>query len=176
MGSVKPPDSVLPVMGLIYGPAFDRARIAPLITSRLGPIALQSEPAAFDQTNYYAPEMGNGLIRQWWIFEKLAAPDALADLKLWTNKLELEHLTPANGRLVNLDPGILTLNNLVLASTKNYSHRIYLRQGIYAEVTLIYRHGQFQPLAWTYPDYKTDAARAFFLKGRALLKELPSKE
>lgn len=175
MGSVKSPDPALVLLGLIHGPDFKVSEIMPAVTARLGPLAMQSDPVVFDQTDYYHAEMGVDLIRHWWIFEKPVMPDTLSGLKIWSNELEQQHLNPTAGRRVNLDPGIITLSNLILASTKNYSHRIYLSHGIYAEVTLIYRHGQFQPLAWTYPDYKTAATLAFFTKGREWLKKMISR-
>jgi len=171
MGSIKDPGKALALIGLIYNRDFDLELVMPDIIDRLGKIALRSSTAAFDQTDYYTSEMGADLVRQWLVFGQTIAPEDLAGLKTWSNGIEERHRSEAGGRMVNIDPGIITLNNLILASTKNYSHRIYLGQGIFAEVTLIYRHGRFQILEWTYPDYRTEAALAFFAKGRELLKE-----
>lgn len=175
MGSIKDPGKALVIIGLIHARDFDLALVMPDIIDRLGTIALRSNTAAFDQTDYYTSEMGDDLVRQWLVFGQAVAPEGLADLKIWSNGIEERHRSVTGGRLVNIDPGIITLNNLILSSTKNYSHRIYLGQGIFAEVTLIYRHGQFQVLEWTYPDYRTESALAFFLKGRELLKDQLSK-
>jgi hypothetical protein len=115
--------------------------------------------------------MGDGLVRQWCAFDKLIMPDMLVNLKNKTNDIERNHLNEKGGRNVNIDPGLLSLSNLVLASTKDYSHRIYLDKGIYAEVTLIYKDHRFNPLRWTYPDYQEQTALDFFTKARDILRE-----
>jgi hypothetical protein len=101
------------------------------------------------------------LVRRIWSFEPLVDPGALAAIKLSTN--DLERAWSVDGRRrVNLDPGYVSLSKLVLATTKNHGHRVYLRDGIYAEVTLRYREGAFCPWPWTYPDYATAAYCALF--------------
>lgn len=176
MGGIKDPGKALIMTGLIHDRAFDLELVMPEVIDRLGEVALRSDTAAFYQTDYYASEMGEDLVRQWLVFAPAVAPEGLADLKLWSNAVEERHRSPAGGRLINIDPGLMTLNNLILASTKNYSHRIYLGQGIFAEVTLIYRRGRFQALEWTYPDYKTPAALDFFGQARTMLKEQLTKD
>ncbi len=126
-----------------------------------GPIDFESELLPFDHTPYYEPEFGADLVRRIWTFEPLVDPGALAAIKLRTN--ELEGRWAANGqRGVNLDSGYVSMAKLVLATTKNHGHRIYLCDGIYAEVTLQYRDGVFRPWPWTYPDYATPAYCALF--------------
>ena len=131
-----------------------------------GDIAVKSEQIPFDYTNYYDPEMGPGLVRQWVGFYGIVEPDQLADFKVKTGDLEKRFRGPNHKRRVNLDPGLMSLYNLVLASTKSFAHRIYLRDGIYAELTLIFQAGKFQPLAWTYPDYQTPACHEFLMRCR----------
>jgi hypothetical protein len=172
MAKIREPEKALALIGLISGRDFDLVAIAPEVTARLGEASVRSEAVPFDQTDYYGPEMGGGLVRQWWVFDAPVMPDALSGLKIWSNAVEEKNQNEKNGRRVNIDPGLITLNSLILASTKNYSHRIYLGQGIYAETTLIYRHNRFQPLEWTYPDYKTEAALAFFGQAREYLKKI----
>jgi hypothetical protein len=117
-----------------------------------GAIDWESPLLPFDHTAYYEAEFGPGLVRRIWAFERLVDPGALADVKLRTN--EMEGRWKVNGRRqVNLDPGYVSLAKLVLATTKNRGHRIYLGGGIYAEVTLAYHKGTFHPWSWTYPDY-----------------------
>jgi hypothetical protein len=101
----------------------------------------------------------------------LVAPDILVKLKHKTNEIEKQHLNEKEGREVNIDPGLLSLSSLILASTKNYSHRVYLDQGIYAEVTLLFKNQQFNPLEWTYPDYRDKTALDFFTQARDILRE-----
>lgn len=113
-----------------------------------------SETIPFNYTNYYAEEMGAHLMRRFVSFRKLIPPDTLPDIKLYTNSIE-KHFSINHRRRVNIDPGYITPERLVLATGKNYSHRIYLRDGIYADLTLIFKKDSFRPLEWTYPDYAT---------------------
>ncbi len=126
-----------------------------------GPTEIESELFAFDHTDYYAHEFGPNLQRQICAFAQLIDPSQLPDIKLRTN--ELEWLMAKEGRRrVNIDPGYVSLGKLVLASTKNHAHRIYLGQGIYGEVTLTYQRGRFRPWPWTYPDYASSRYCALF--------------
>lgn len=133
-------------------------------------LALASDEFPFDQTRYYEPTMGAGLRKQLFAFERLIDPAALPDIKHHTNALEVELAAGgrcAEARPINLDPGYLTLAKLVLATGKDQAHRIYLRDGIYAEVTLHYRDGRFQPWPWTYADYRLPEVLAFLGEARA---------
>jgi hypothetical protein len=137
-----------------------------------GPIALSSDQFEFTETDYYTPAMGADLKKQFLVFERLADPGALASIKCDTNRWEAEYATlgrHSEPRPLNLDPGLLTPAKLVLASTKDHAHRIYLRDGIFAEVTLVYRQGQWQALEWTYPDYRRDDYQQFFTSCREWL-------
>ncbi|HEX7320873.1 MAG TPA: DUF4416 family protein [bacterium] len=170
MGVIKEPQSVVPVVGLIYTKDFNIEELHEHLAGHIGAVSLKSEPLPFTHTRYYNNEMGPVLTRQWLAFDALIKPDELAALKLWTNELEEKTLNDREGRMVNIDPGIITLSSLILASTKNYSHRIYLSGGIYAEVTLIYKDTHFNYLEWTYPDYREEATLLFFSDVRELLK------
>lgn len=134
-------------------------------------MATKSELLQFDFTDYYQNEMGTGLVRSWVGFEKPVMPDRLAQIKLTTNEMEQRFLDEHGNRRLNLDPGILSLHNLVLASTKDYAHRICLADGIYAELTLIYRSGGYRALEWTYPDYQTETCGRFLAESRDRLVE-----
>lgn len=111
-----------------------------------------SEPLRFDYTSYYEEEMGPGLVRRIVTFELLIRPEALPDIKTITNGIE-DNYTTGKGRRINIDPGYINRCQLILATGKPFSHRPYLRDGIYADVTLVYRDGSYHPLEWTYPDY-----------------------
>jgi hypothetical protein len=121
-----------------------------------GPTDWQSDLLAFDHTPYYQREFGPGLVRRIWSFERLIDPGKLSAIKRRTNELE-QRWAVEDKRRVNLDPGYVSMAKLVLATTKNHGHRIYLGQGIYAEVTLQYRDKAFRPWPWSYPDYATEA-------------------
>ena len=123
------------------------------LASDFGPMDFLSMPGDFPYTTYYDEEMGRGIRRQTAAYLNLVAHGSLPDIKLRTNEIESRFLQ--NGkRLVNIDPGILSMERLVLATGKNFIHRVYLREGIWADLTLIYREGAYRPLPWTYPDYR----------------------
>lgn len=123
------------------------------VENRFGSIDFISGSIKFNHTDYYKEEMGENLFRKLISFEKLIKPETLSDIKLITNSIENEHLAEGGKRIVNIDPGYISLEKLVLATGKNFAHRIYLRNGIYADLTLVYKNGDFQPLEWTFPDY-----------------------
>jgi Domain of unknown function (DUF4416) len=138
-----------------------------------GPIDLHSALYVFNQTTYYEADMGADLRKRFVVFHDLVAPDYLPEVKLRTNALETE-LT-ATGRFaevrpLNLDPGLLSLGKFLLATTKDQAHRIYLRDGIFAEVTLRYQAGMYEPWPWTYADYRQDCVRAFLGQARDYYK------
>ncbi|MEO0117034.1 MAG: DUF4416 family protein [candidate division WOR-3 bacterium] len=134
-----------------------------------GEVDLESEIIPFSFTDYYEKEMGKELFRLWVSFQKVIPAERMKELKVKTLEVERRYLNERGGRIFNLDPGILTLSNLCLLTHKNYAHRIYLGDGLFCEVTLIYRKGNFEPLPWTYPDYRTDTALNFFQKVREKL-------
>jgi hypothetical protein len=115
----------------------------------------------FDFTTYYAEEFGDNLLRQFISFSDLIDAARLPEIKLCTNDLEQEFASDG-ARAINLDPGYIDLSKLVLATTKNHQHRLYLDQGIFAEVTLRFTRNSFRPWEWTYPDYCTDHHIQFF--------------
>lgn len=119
-----------------------------------GGIDFISDVLPFNFTDYYAKEMGNDLFRRFITFSSLISRSLLPEIKLKTNGLEERYSTPVGHRKINIDPGYLCLEHVILATTKGYMHRPYLREGIYADLTLIYRNKSYQPLEWTYPDYR----------------------
>lgn len=168
MGQVRPVSLVKLLAGLI---AADQS-LFQAVTERLekewGLVDCASEIMDFTYTRYYEEEMGSPLYRRFVSFQKLIDPGALAGKKLFTNSLESEFAREGGKRKINIDPGYLAPAKLVLATTKDRSHRIYLGQGIYAEVTLFYYRGKFEPLPWTYPDYRSGAYRNYFERVREI--------
>ena len=130
-----------------------------------GPFDILSAWLPFEYTSYYEPEMGGPLFRRLVVFKKLIKQSSLADIKLKTNDLETA-LSSDRKRSVNIDPGYLLLERFVLATGKNFTHRIYIGRKIYADLTLIYQKGGFKTLPWTYPDYSDDTMLAFLEKVR----------
>jgi hypothetical protein len=124
---------------------------------KFGPIDFRTALLDFAYTDYYEPEMGRDLKRQFVSFRKLIDPQQLSEIKLYTNKVELQNSAASNkpSRKVNIDPGYLAEGKFVLATTKDHQHRICLNKGIYAEVTLRYVDKTFLPWDWSYRDYQT---------------------
>jgi len=152
MGAIKEPKPVKLIVSMFTGDETLLAVARGALVNRFGPIDYESELLPFDHTSYYEREFGPGLVRQIVAFADLIAPQRLAEIKRTTNDLEMTWAVGGRRR-VNLDPGYVALSKMVLATTKDYTQRIYLGQGIYAEVTLYYQHGAFHPWEWTYPDY-----------------------
>lgn len=126
-----------------------------------GPVDWVSPELFFDRTKYYAKEMGWPLHRRFIAFEKLALPDQLIELKLKTNTIEQQYSVDGKRR-VNIDPGYISPERLILATGKNFVHRVYLSQGIYADLTLVFQKGCFKTLEWTYPDYAEPEIIGYF--------------
>jgi hypothetical protein len=168
MARPKPFAPVKLVCGVIYGEGslYDRAKT--LLVDAHGPVDSESAVSDFDLTDYYEKDMGPGLKRRFMSFERLAGPDQLAEFKVGTNGLEekigQEHGGPL--RAVNIDPGYLTASALVMATAKDFSHRIPLAHGIYAHLEFLFTKTDVRFLDWTYPDMRRDVLRRFFLDVR----------
>jgi hypothetical protein len=126
--------------------------VAEYLTDNFGPVDLIGPWLSFDFTDYYRSEMGRPLFRRMLAFRNLIEQEQLAEIKVASNRLEQQY-SSNNCRAVNIDPGYLMHERFVLASAKNFAHRIYIGKRIYADLTLIYTQGAFQTLPWTYPDY-----------------------
>jgi len=169
VGTIKTPDRVkLIVPMLAHQPRwFDQAEQA--MVSLFGAIDWRSELLPFAATEYYVSEMGAPQWRCFVTFAELIDPGELARIKRATNDIE-QALASEGRRQINLDPGYVSLAKLVLATTKDQWHRIYLGQGIYAEVTLSYQHGAWRAQPWTYPDYRSTAYLAILTEVRQRYK------
>jgi len=152
MSDPQPPEKVKLVASLFSGDAKMIEKALGLLSKKYGPMDYISSPLPFSYTDYYEREFGSPLIRRFVSFEQLIGPETLPDIKLYTNGLE-KGLSSEGKRSVNIDPGYLSSAHLILATGKGYSHRPYLRDGIYADVTLMYQKREFHVLPWTYPDY-----------------------
>jgi hypothetical protein len=135
------------------------------LIKKFGKTDFESPLYPFTHTDYYTEEMGEGLQKRFVSFSELVAVEDLPYIKIFTNDLERRTLKDGN-RQVNIDPGYLTHSQLILGTTKAYAHRIYLKEGIYAELTYICKKKKLQPLEWTYPDFKEPSIILFFQKVR----------
>ncbi len=163
MGKAKKHSPAKLIIGFIFKEEASFKKAEVFLKKRFGEVDFRSQPLPFEHTNYYENEFGSGLKRRFISFRKLIHPKELARIKLFTNKIEDK--ISKNGcrssgfaarRVINIDPGYLELGKVILATTKDHKHRIYLDRGIYAEVTLFYENKSFRPWPWTYPDYKSD--------------------
>jgi hypothetical protein len=174
MGDIRPHPPVVRFLAVFsrYEQALDWARTR--MVEAWGPIALESQAFEFVETTYYEESMGTGLRKVLFAFRDLVDPEMLVDCKLLTNQWEEQYARDfacPETRPLNLDPGYVTEAKLVLASTKDRDHRIYLSRGIFAENTLFFRSGQWQARPWTYPDYQRADYREFLMKTRQFLRQ-----
>jgi hypothetical protein len=154
MGSSSSPRRVKLTIGLIYRDSSEYLAIKPFLLRSFGAVDFESLELPFHYTDYYKQEFGTDLKRRFISFSRLISPADLAAIKVRTNKLE-QNRTLRGKRLINIDPGYIDMAKLVLASTKDFCHRIYLNHGIFAEITLVYKKDSFTFWDWTYPDYRT---------------------
>ncbi len=167
MGLIKQPPPCVPFVAAFSADEDLLASIWGQLQQAWGPIADLSPAFDFVESEYYHATMGTGLKKQLALFRDLCDPSDLSDRKLFCNQLESKFAVVSSpSRPVNIDPGYVSLTKLVLASTKNREHRIYLRDGVYAEVTLAFRDQAWQPMPWTYADYRRDDFRAFLATAR----------
>lgn len=181
MGTIRPPSPVLLFLA-VFGSsetAFEWTRRQS--ESAFGPVQLESGTIRFDTfTDYYAESMGAVLPKRLWAFRDPIDPGRLAEIKRLTNvweeefkrEFDRENGRPEIIRPLNLDPGYVDLGKLVLASTKDHAHRIYLADGIFAETTLCFTRKEWKPFPWTYPDYRSEDYRTFLDRCRDYLKSL----
>jgi hypothetical protein len=153
------------VIGMFARKARMFQRVARELEAAFGSTDLVSEQMAFDFTDYYETEMGCDLSRRLLTFRELIAQKRLSAIKQETNRIESTH-AEGGKRRINIDPGYLLSERFVLASGKNFTHRIYIGRGIYADLTLVYQDGEFRQLPWTYPDYADISMRRFLEKVR----------
>lgn len=158
---------------LFIGSLFSEIKIfeavLPILTGKFGGFLYKSPSLLWNFTSHYDKELGTPIYRNFIFFNSIIDPVFLVDAKLITSEIEILFSNNKN-RQINLDPGYITLAKVVLASTKNYSHRIYLGRGIYGELTLMFVNGKFNPLSYTYNDYKDEIFLNMFYEARGLLK------
>ena len=179
MWKLKDPKPVKLIIGILAANHNCLHTAADSLSDKFGKVDFSSEVWPFDQTDYYKEQTGTRILRQFVSIKRLIEPGLLAKIKHQTNKLEqklAKKLALPLTRPVNLDPGIIEPSKLILATTKNYSHRIYIGKQMYAEVTLIFDKGIWRPQAYTYPDYRQQCYFDFFDKVRTrLMEQLKSK-
>ncbi|MBW1708349.1 MAG: DUF4416 family protein [Deltaproteobacteria bacterium] len=176
MSQLKDPAPVKPVVAVFSAKRNALADAGRMLEDKIGQIDFISQEFLFNQTSYYQDEMGGPLIKRFFAAKDLIDPGDLIDLKIWTVELEAKFSDHKNKRLVNVDPGYVSLERLVLATGKNNVHRIYLGHGVWADLTMIFERGEFKPLPWTFADYASDAVREVMKDiRRRYLDQLPAE-
>jgi len=168
MGEPKEPEKAILFCGLLYHDENAFQKAIEKLEKLFGAFLFISMPISWSHTEYYREELGWPIYRRFILFDRIIDPSEIVDIKLATNNIE-KVLSSNEKRTINIDPGYLTLSKLVLATTKNYTHRIYLGKGIYAEVTLYYIKGNFVEHRFTYRDYKSSQYKEIFTIMRDLL-------
>lgn len=148
-----PPDPAVLFCGLLCLRCLDLAALLGCLSDAWGGLEFVSAPIPFSYTTYYDDEMGGGLVRRYLTFQRPVPQEGLVELKEASRAVESAWVRPEGGRAVNIDPGVLLPERLVLATTKPAPHRHHLGRGVYADLTLLYRDKSYRALPWTYPDY-----------------------
>jgi hypothetical protein len=152
MGAIRLPPPVRFFASIILNDPSILSAVDAELSERVGAIDDRTGFMPFSESDYYCAEMGEGLTRYFVQFQPLLERDTLAELKLKTNAIEASYAVDGR-RSVNIDPGYVALEHVILGTTKGYAHRIYLGRGIFADLTLVYKNGTYRSLPWTYPDY-----------------------
>ncbi len=164
------PNNVKLIVGLFSNDVLALAKAEKILARIFGKVDFESAALDFEHTDYYREEMGDNLKRKFLSFKNLIHLKGIHKVKLKTNAVE-KRFSKSGKRTINIDPGYIDLCKLVLFSTKDYSHRVYLDKGIFAEVTLYYKDKGFNSWPWTYPDYKTKAHLDIFNSIRNIYKD-----
>ncbi|KAA3612545.1 MAG: DUF4416 family protein [Calditrichaeota bacterium] len=171
MGQQNELEEAILFLAISFRPEVKMTWLEKEILSQFGIVKECTKPFEFDHSQYYRNEMGDHLKKVFLFFKGFyPVPDA-AETKLQSNALEQKYITDS-GRSINLDPGYITLAKLVLTTTKNFDHRIHIASGIYGDIQLRYRRGEYIVNPWTYPDYKDANSIEFILKARTYLQKL----
>jgi hypothetical protein len=171
MGIPKDPKPIKLFASLIFREEAVHHDALKMLGDEIGVIQEKKPPTAFSHTDYYEKETGKDLLRTFILFQELFPRESLPRIKLKTNEIELA-FSENHRRRVNIDPGYISLENVILATTKGYAHRIYIGSGIYADLTLTYNSGTYRPLEWTYPDYGEATTISVFNEWRKNYKQV----
>ena len=173
MGIIKPAIRAHPFVAVMFNREDQLKNILGVLASRFGDL-MSSGPIyrVTDFSNYYVKELGNQLRKQFFVFQSPTSLENFYKIKVWTNELENDPVSDVTKRILNIDPGYLEPSKLVLYSSKNFSHRTYCGAGIFAELTMLFTHGDFVRLPWTYDDYYWEENRRFLLNARRQIVQI----
>lgn len=166
MSKVRYQEPVVVFFAILYNENFDIESLKVKLVKKFGEILYISSPSLFSYTNYYTKEMGANLSRLFIFFKKKLAKNSLVKLKKYTDSLELKYEI-AGKRIVNIDSGLFSKENIILATNKGYTHRVYIDKGVYADLTLYYKDNSYKSLTWTFLEYKDANTISMFNKLRS---------
>jgi len=173
MGIASNPSEVRLFIAVLYGAAAPIDEALALLDQRFGERQFVHGPVPFAWSDYYRDEMGDSLNKLYYSYRTGIDRHLLPEIKIFTNELEQRYIRSPGNRSINIDPGYVARDKVVLATTKDFYHRLYLADGIFGEVTLHYRKGMFRYFSWTYPDFRDEAVLQFLERVRApLVKEI----
>ena len=176
MGKIIVAEQVKLMVGMISNQDYLFEEIKLRLIEEYGAVDYESDLLPFDKTKYYEKEMGKNLSRKFLSFKELMLPHKLVQIKIFTNRIEKEFMDAQKKRRINIDPGYINAGKLVLATTKDWQHRLYLGEGIYGEVTLRFKGKSFSVWEWTYPDYQTaDYIEIFNLIRELFMRKISKK-
>jgi len=170
MSNLTKPPPVKLFIAFIYSESSELKTCINKLENNYGPISLKSKILKFNHSEYYKKEMGENLSRKVIGFQNLIERDKLVEIKIFTNSLE-EQFSFEERRTLNIDPGYISGEHLILATGKGFYHRPYLGKGVYADLTLVYQQNSFRGLEWTYPDYKSEDMLGVFYNLRKIYTE-----
>jgi len=177
VGSATQPAAVKLFLAVLYHKDAPVEEVLSLIDQRFGNRQHWYGPISFSWTRYYSDEMGSELLKLYYNYEISIDRSKLPDIKCFTNDLERQFSSEDGARTINIDPGYVARDKVVLATTKDFYHRLYLDKGIFGEVTLHYRKGRFRYFSWTYPDFKDEKVMQFLERIRApLVKQIRTEK
>lgn len=171
MGRIRDFEKAVLFAGVLVAEEGIKERVKPVLNQEFGETLYSTSLKEWNWTDYYKKEMGDNLKRFFIFFKKVIDPSYIADIKIKTNEIE-ESFSVNGKRKINIDPGYITPSKVVLASTKNYCHRIYLGKGIYAEITLYYKNNTYRSHIFTYRDYADPETISLFNSAREMVKEI----
>lgn len=166
LGEIKQPERAKLFCAIMYAEGFDIVLVISDLEKTFGKVETRGEKYQFTFTDYYTPEFGENLYKEIVVFSGTVEQEKLAEIKRFTNSVEEKYLAENGKRSINIDPGFVLPSKLILASTKDFSHRIYIGDGIYAEITFMFSRKGVRFLDWTYPDYRSSEVTDFFIKER----------
>lgn len=169
MSTPREPSPALLFTAILYSGSLSTSELLSYMYENFGSTIFESIPMKFVWSDYYEQEMGKDLKRIFLVYAKPIQRTELPDFKKKADELEV-FFTKDGKRTVNIDPGLICEENIELATNKGFSHRIYLRDGVYADLTLFYKKNSYQPIEyWTYPEYRSTPVLSFFNTARVFL-------